>query len=146
MSLKPYDEVKRLERRHVVVRPVAARAMDRDAGGVVVNALAGPRVGEPCAGAGGVNAGVGGVGADVVDLSEPSARLNMNPASKPDARHSVSVGAIAMAVSRIVQAVRVARITEAVDVLRIVDAMGVVRYLVGAEDVIDRAAYRPEPP
>ena len=74
------------------------------------------RGGDPCPGAAGVNAGVGAMGADVVLVaqSEPSARLKINPAAKRRARHSVSMGAIAMAVRRIVQTWAVARISEAV--------------------------------
>jgi hypothetical protein len=140
MSLKPYDEVKRQERRHVVVRSIAAHPMDQDAGVVMVNGLAGPRGAVPCPGAAGVEPGAAAMGANVVDLTEPSARLNINPGAKPDARHSVGMAGIAMAVSAIVQVVTVARISEAVGVRRIVDAMGVVRHLVLAEDVIDRAA------
>ena len=75
MSLKPYDEVKRQERRHVVVRSIAARAMDQDAGGVMVNGLAGAPWRDPCPGAAGVNAGVGAMGANVVDLIEPSRQV-----------------------------------------------------------------------
>ena len=113
------------------MRSTAARAMDRDAGGVMVNALAGARVGDPCPAVGGVNAGVGAMGANAVAQSEPRiGRLKVSPGGKRDARHSVGMGAIAMAVRRIVQAVGVSRITEAVGMLRIVDAMGVVRHLV----------------
>lgn len=141
MSLKPYDEVKRQERRHVVVRSIAAHAMDQDSGVVIVNGLAGVRVAVPCPAVGGVNAGVGVMGANVVNLIEPKiGRLKVRPGGKRDARHSVGMGAVAMAVRRIVQMVAVSRIAETVGMRRIVDAMGVVRHLVLAEHVIDRAA------
>jgi hypothetical protein len=147
MSLKPYDEVKRLERRHIVVRSIAARAMDRDAGGVPVNVLAGPRGADPRPGEAGVNAGVGGVGANLVDLIEPKiGRLKVGSGRQRDARHSVSVWAVAMTVSAIVQMVAVSRIAEAVGVRRIVDTMGVMRHLVLAEDMINRAARRVQTP
>ena len=113
--------------------------MDQDAGGVMVNVLAGPRGAVPCPAVGGVKTGPGAMGANVVALSEPSARLNINPGASP-MPGTVWAWGIAMAVPRIVHAVAVARITEAVEVRRIADAMGVVRHLVDGEDVINRAA------
>ena len=64
-----------------------------------------------------MNAGVGVMGVNAAAQSEPSARLKINPADKRGARHMVGMGAIAMAVRRIVQMMAVARISEAVEVL-----------------------------
>jgi hypothetical protein len=147
MSLKPYDEVKRQERRHVVVRSTAARAMDSEIGVVPVNRLVGRRVAVPGPVVRGVNAGVGVMGGVVLVVqSEPNARLKINPASKPPVQRSVSMRAIAMAVRRIVQMMAVLCASEFVGVRPIGDGMGVVRHLVLAEDVGNRAAYRPETP
>ena len=52
----------------------------------------------------------------------------------------VGMGAIAMAVRRIVQMMAVIRLAEAVGMVRVADAMGVVRHLVDGEDVGNRAA------
>ena len=113
----------------------------------MVNHVAGRPGANPCPAVRGVNAGVGVMrGVVLVVQSEPNARLKINPASKPPDQRSVSMGAIAMAVRRIVQMMAVMGLSEAVRVVGIADAMRVVRHLVDGEDVRNRAAYRPETP